>query len=92
MYDYYQDNENFFVITEFLKGGELFDKIIETGNFEERHAAELIRQILSAVSYCHENNIMHRDLKPENLLLDSKFKDIEEVNVKVIDFGTSVEF
>lgn len=45
-----------------------------------------MRQILSAVSYCHERHIVHRDLKPENLLLLSKASD---ALLKVIDFGTS---
>ena len=49
-------------------------------------AADYMKQILSAVVYCHGNNIVHRDLKPENLLFDS---DKKNANLKVIDFGTS---
>ena len=45
-----------------------------------------MRQILSAVAYCHERNIVHRDLKPENLLLLTSQADSL---LKVIDFGTS---
>jgi calcium-dependent protein kinase len=55
-------------------------------------AADIIKQILSAVVYCHEHHIVHRDLKPENLLLESKNKIEEGITVKVIDFGTSVEY
>jgi calcium-dependent protein kinase len=45
-----------------------------------------MKQVLSAVSYCHSMKIVHRDLKPENLLLDS---ESENAMIKVIDFGTS---
>jgi serine/threonine protein kinase len=45
-----------------------------------------MRQLLSAVSYCHSQGIVHRDLKPENLLLD-KFS--ANAVLKIIDFGTS---
>ena len=56
-------------------------------------AAEIIRQILSAVVYCHAHRIVHRDLKPENLLLEYANRSFEQGNiVKVIDFGTSVEY
>lgn len=47
-----------------------------------------MRQLLSAVVYCHKQKIVHRDLKPENLLLENKDSD----NIKVIDFGTSRVF
>lgn len=43
----------------------------------------MIKQIISAVKYLHENKIIHRDIKPENILLDKKG------NVKLADFGWS---
>jgi calcium-dependent protein kinase len=70
-------------------GGQLFDKIIALQHFTESMAAHFLRQILSAVYYCHNQGVMHRDLKPENILLKSE-KD--EKQIKVIDFGTSVVF
>ena len=48
-----------------------------------------MKQVLSAINYCHSNNIVHRDLKPENLLLD---KDEVNPKIKIIDFGTSQFF
>lgn len=52
----------------------------------EGDTAKIMRQIFSAVSYCHSNNICHRDLKPENFLLKKK-DDIS--SIKLIDFGLS---
>jgi calcium-dependent protein kinase len=48
-----------------------------------------MKQILSAIFYCHQKGIVHRDLKPENILLEdpNNFRSI-----KVIDFGTSRSF
>lgn len=79
----------FFLGDRFCNGGELFDRILEVQHFSEQQAAEYMRQILSAVAYCHSKNIVHRDLKPENLLFDSTRKD---ASLKVIDFGTSKRF
>jgi calcium-dependent protein kinase len=47
-----------------------------------------MKQVLSAIAYCHSKNIVHRDLKPENLLLDTEGSG----TIKVIDFGTSQVF
>lgn len=73
-------------MTELLRGGELFDFIIKHKNLSESIAAHFLKQILSAIAYCHANSIVHRDIKPENLLLDS---DSHKATLKVIDFGTS---
>jgi serine/threonine protein kinase len=47
---------------EFLEGGELFQKIKNQGAFSEMEAANLIRQVASAIEYCHGLGIVHRDL------------------------------
>jgi calcium-dependent protein kinase len=83
---YYQTANHLYIISEYLSGGELFDRIIECHNFSESQAAKLIEQILSAVSYLHKHNVIHRDLKPENIVFETKEKDSL---IKIIDFGTS---
>ena len=85
IFEFYEDKKNFYIITEFCEGGELFDKIIEKGSFSENEAAWVMKQLLSAVNYIHSNNIVHRDLKPENILLDTKKDNI----IKIIDWGTA---
>jgi calcium-dependent protein kinase len=86
IYEYYQDAQNIYIVSECLGGGELFDRIVKNKYFGERDAASLMAQILSAVSYLHKHNIIHRDLKPENIVFESASAD---ANLKIIDFGTS---
>ena len=86
VYEYYQNSSYIYIISEFLAGGELFDRIIESNCFSEKIAAKYMQQILSAVAYLHAHNVIHRDLKPENIVFESK--DAES-NLKIIDFGTS---
>ncbi len=89
LFEVYQDPKRYFIVTEHCSGGELFEQIIKRPYYSERDAAIILKQVLSAVSYCHSMKIVHRDLKPENLLLDSE-KD--NAMIKVIDFGTSQSF
>jgi len=58
--EFYQDDKAFYIVSEFYNGGELFDKITEMKSFSEKEAAQAMKQILSAVNYCHQNNIVHR--------------------------------
>ena len=46
-----------------VDGGELFDRIVEKGTYSELDASNLVKQVLEAVGYLHELNIIHRDLK-----------------------------
>ena len=85
IFEFYEDKKNFYIITEFCEGGELFDKIIEKGMFSESDGAWVMKQLLLAVNYIHSQSIVHRDLKPENILLDTKKDNI----IKIIDWGTA---
>lgn len=85
IYEYFNSNRNIFIVTELLTGGELFDQIIEQKMFSEVSAAKTMKEVLSAIQYCHEKKIVHRDLKPENIL-------VEGYTIKIIDFGTSRKF
>ena len=71
-----------YLVMELLRGGELFDTIVQRGCFTEREARRVMRQLLQAVSHCHSLGIVHRDLKPENLLFTEDLGDL-----KIIDFG-----
>ncbi|KAG2464505.1 KCC4 kinase, partial [Polypterus senegalus] len=63
------------LVLELVTGGELFDRIVERGYYSERDAAHVIKQILEAVAYLHDNGVVHRDLKPENLLYADRSPD-----------------
>ena len=71
IHDTYEDDINYYIVTERCNGGELFDEIEKRGHFSERDASVVMGALLSAVNYCHNNGVMHRDLKPENIILES---------------------
>ena len=86
IFDCFQTETHFFILLEYLAGGELFDKIIQIGKFKEKDAKFTFYQILLEMKYLHSRGITHRDLKPENILLVSNENDSI---VKITDFGLS---
>ena len=89
--DFYPLKTEYNIITEYCQEGELFDEIKAHAPFNEILTAWYMRQILSAVSYCHSMNIIHRDLKPENILIVKRVKNGFHP-IKIIDFGTAKVF
>ena len=81
VYQIMEDINNYYIIMEYCKKGDLFDYIVEHQNLSENEASIFFYQLINGVEYIHSQNIVHRDLKPENLLLtDNKI-------LKIIDFG-----
>ncbi|PCD43393.1 hypothetical protein AU210_002490 [Fusarium oxysporum f. sp. radicis-cucumerinum] len=83
LHDVVRTNHHWYMLFEYVNGGQMLDYIISHGKLKEKQARKFSRQIASALDYLHRNSIVHRDLKIENILI-SKTGDI-----KIIDFGLS---
>ena len=91
IYEYYTDDINFYLITDYISNGELYNYVYKAKSFNERQTQYIMKQVLCAVNYLHLNNIAHRDIKLENILVEQEITSNDEqlLNVKLIDFGTS---
>eukprot|EP00548_Thalassiothrix_antarctica_P001936 CAMPEP_0194146890 /NCGR_PEP_ID=MMETSP0152-20130528/22213_1 /TAXON_ID=1049557 /ORGANISM="Thalassiothrix antarctica, Strain L6-D1" /LENGTH=690 /DNA_ID=CAMNT_0038847539 /DNA_START=71 /DNA_END=2143 /DNA_ORIENTATION=+ len=84
--DFYEEKEYFFLVMDYMTGGDVFDRIIGMHHYTEKDARDLVQVLLKAVKFMHDRGVAHRDLKPQNLLLKSKENN---ANIKVADFGFS---
>jgi serine/threonine protein kinase len=85
-FDVFEDNDQIELVSEYMKGGELFDRHVQETVFTEDKARAVMRQILLGVAHFHSKGIVHRDIKPENALcLETQWP----FTVKPTDFGLS---
>eukprot|EP01038_Epipyxis_sp_PR26KG_P008699 gene8699-11756_t len=84
IFDTFQSEHGIYIIMELLRGGDLFDRIVERRRYNEDNARKVMLKLFSAIQYLHSQNIIHRDIKPENILLMHSYDDIE---IKLTDFG-----
>ena len=85
MEEFYEENDNFIFILEYLTGKDLMTLIKEKVEFTREETIDLLRKILEALVYCHSKNVIHRDLKPQNIIVN-----ITDNKPKLIDFGLSL--
>jgi len=87
-YNYLKEEDNIYIIMEYLDGGTLKQYIEKNSqNINEDIAREIIKQLLSALSYLHYLcDICHRDIKPENIMFPEKNNNSF---IKLLDFGLS---
>jgi serine/threonine protein kinase len=85
VYDFGQENNNHFIIMEFIEGISL-SKIIKLHALPFEMALRLTLQICDALNYIHRNGVIHRDIKPENIILTGKGV------TKLIDFSCAKFF
>ena len=68
-YEFYQDEFNYYIVTEYCAGGELLQFLVKNKGVDEFQAAYVMKQIFSAVAHCHAKGVVHRDLKVQNILV-----------------------
>lgn len=78
LYDVYESREYIHLVLEYLKGGELFDKVMEKGCYSESDARSLMKNIMESIASFHRKGILHRDLKLENIILEYFISDYIE--------------
>lgn len=102
LHDYYEDIDNYYIILDYIKGGEMFDQLVSLGTYSEADASNMLRQVARALVFLHCIGVVHSDLKPEHLMLNSSHKECEDGRdtvirspssnrIKIVDFG-SAEF
>ena len=83
IYDVYEGEKELYLILEYIKGGELFDFLVNRGRLGPLEALSFFKQIIYGLNYAHSFSIIHRDLKPENILI----KSLNPPVLKIADWG-----
>ena len=83
--NHFEDDQNFYLVMPLAHKGQLYRVLRKFKKFDERTAAQILRETISALQYLHSFKppIIHRDIKPENLLLNNGGR------VLLADFGWS---
>ena len=80
----YEEAECFHLVMELCSGGRLIDRMVEDGPYSEQRAANVLKEVMLVIKYCHDMGVVHRDIKPENILLAASGK------IKIADFGLAM--
>ncbi len=80
--DYFEIQEQFFLVQEFVKGSNLQKEVKENGPFSEAGVRQFLAEILPLFEYIHSQKVIHRDIKPANIIR----REIDKKLV-LIDFG-----
>ncbi|CAD8144278.1 unnamed protein product [Paramecium pentaurelia] len=84
--DFYETQNNFYIISEFCNGGDLRD-IIKKGKLDSKSVINILKQILNGYHQLYLNSIIHRDLKPANILMHQGIPKLADFGfAKKIDF------
>ncbi len=86
IYDFFEEDNNFFLVQEFIEGRTLEQELSQTDNFDQAQAIGLLTQTLEVLKFIHESGYIHRDIKPANLIRN-RFDN----RIFIIDFGAVKE-
>ena len=83
IFETYETKKHICIVMEYICAGDLLNYIKKRSRLQEPVAKFIFKQIILALKFIHENNIVHRDIKLDNILLDL------DNNIKICDFGVS---
>lgn len=87
--DVYEDDQFVHIVMEYCAGRELYHRLVKKTKYSEQDAARTTYEMLLAINYLHQHNVVHRDIKLENFLYEDTSEDAK---LKLIDFGFAKVF
>ncbi|MBD2529753.1 pentapeptide repeat-containing protein [Nostoc flagelliforme FACHB-838] len=80
--DYFEDQEQFYLVQEYISGDTLQEEVKLNGILSETGVKQFLSEILPLLQYIHEQKVIHRDIKPANLI-----RRTQDARMVLIDFG-----
>ena len=84
MYDLGEENNNHYIVMEYVKGNTLKHLLNKRGHLTLTEAVDIMLQLTEGISHAHKSYIIHRDLKPQNIMIE------DNGLVKIADFGIAI--
>ena len=81
LYSYFSENNQFYLIQEWIAGGNLQERLEKQGKLTESEVKDILIKILPVLEFLQKNQIIHRDIKPSNIMVNREKLPI------LIDFG-----
>ncbi len=84
IYDVGEDDGNFYIVMEYIKGQTLKQLIKKRGRLSVPETVDIVSQLTDGLAHAHDSYIIHRDIKPQNIMI------LEDGMVKITDFGIAM--
>ena len=84
MYDLGEENNNHYIVMEYVRGNTLKHLLNKRGHLTLTEAVDIMLQLTEGISHAHKSYIIHRDLKPQNIMIE------DNGLVKIADFGIAI--
>jgi tRNA A-37 threonylcarbamoyl transferase component Bud32 len=82
----FEDNETAYMALDFVTGRDLLDTIEDPNHgLNATQIKSILKEVLGAVGFIHDQGILHRDISPDNILINKDFHPV------LIDFGAARE-
>ena len=85
VYDWFTENNTAYIITEFINGDTLYNRVMTNGRYEWKELYAKFKPLMQSLSQLHKANLLHRDIKPLNIMIRNVYRSREDF--VLIDFG-----
>ena len=86
LYTYLEQNNQLYIVQEFIEGETLAKELTEKGTFTEAKIRSLLADLLPVLKFIHQGQVIHRDIKPDNII-----RRKSDQKLVLVDFGAAKE-